>query len=107
MVILLILAASLMTISVVFGGIVGPIWGIIQCAISDRSGGSKAGWILALFFLGPIGVLFFAFSGASRWFRILCAWPMLLTIFLFAVVLGVDSEFRNEAIKRYKIESQK
>jgi hypothetical protein len=107
MAMLFVIGLFLFLFSLILGGIVGPIWGMVQCATSDRGAGSKTAWIIALFLLGPIAVVGFAFSGASKWFRNICAWPMLLTSLLLGVLIGGDPELRRLVVEQYKSEIQK
>lgn len=87
-------------VSIFFYFLIQPWWAIIDCAISKRSNGSKAIWILLmllLFVLAPfIYAVFATSSNLLRWSSIILLGPMfLLSISTTALFIRNPEIFDN------------
>ncbi len=65
-------------------GFVFPIWMIVDCAKrQDKSGGFRAGWIVAMVFTYPLGGLFYGVFGAQKTkIRVISFLLLFLTVIL-------------------------
>lgn len=51
---------------IIFGGLIYPIWMIVHCANSERSGGKKATWIIFMILVWPIVSIFYGLLASGR-----------------------------------------